>query len=207
MVLLDKNFASLEAEGSSKPVNGAAVVAPEVPSLLSSFIQSHKDVIRHRCVNLHRVRVRANGIRGNHAVSVDGHTLTTAAIVAAARFAAPVRLDESKRVKEGVEKARQVVQNKVDSGASVYGLSTGFGGSGKYSRSLAESFLILLQLIHVPTNLSLSAMLSSSTSTSACCPRIPILQRVSLSTTLPTPRPCPKHGLGKTIVTHPSAHF
>jgi len=51
MVLLDKNFASLEADAPSKPVDGTVVVAPEVPSLLSSFIQSHKDLIRHRCVD------------------------------------------------------------------------------------------------------------------------------------------------------------
>jgi len=68
--------------------------------------------------------------RTHHPVKVDGHTLSVAAIVAAARHAAPVRLDDSKRTKDRVESSRQVVVDKVASGASVYGLSTGFGGSG-----------------------------------------------------------------------------
>lgn len=63
-------------------------------------------------------------------MKVDGYTLSVAAIVAAARHAAPVRLDDSKRTKNRVEQSRQVVVDKVESGVSIYGLSTGFGGSG-----------------------------------------------------------------------------
>ena len=70
--------------------------------------------------------------RTHHPVKVDGHTLSVAAIVAAARHAAPIRLDDSKRTKDRVEKSRQVVVDKVESGASIYGLSTGFGGSGTF---------------------------------------------------------------------------
>jgi phenylalanine ammonia-lyase len=64
-------------------------------------------------------------------VRIDGHSLTTSAVVAAARYFASVELDDRKEIRQRVEKARQVVVDKVASGASIYGLSTGFGGSGK----------------------------------------------------------------------------
>ncbi|PPQ79955.1 hypothetical protein CVT25_003027 [Psilocybe cyanescens] len=83
------------------------------PTLLSKFIEAHKDLIKYK----------------TRPVKVDGQTLTTAAVVAAARHSASVKLDESKKVKERVDKSRQVVVDKVASGVSIYGLSTGFGGS------------------------------------------------------------------------------
>jgi len=64
---------------------------------------------------------------------IDGHTLTTAGIVAAARFHSEICLDESQHVKDRVLKSRKVISDKVESGASVYGLSTGFGGSGAFN--------------------------------------------------------------------------
>ncbi|KAH9485448.1 Phenylalanine ammonia-lyase [Psilocybe cubensis] len=83
------------------------------PTLLSKFIEAHKDLIKYR----------------THTVKVDGQTLTTSAVVAAARHSASVKLDDSKKVKERVDKSRQVVVDKVATGVSIYGLSTGFGGS------------------------------------------------------------------------------
>lgn len=71
-----------------------------------------------------------NSFRRTQSVKVDGYNLTTAAVVAAARYTASINLDYSKKVKERVDKSRQVVIDKVASGASIYGLSTGFGGSG-----------------------------------------------------------------------------
>lgn len=65
-------------------------------------------------------------------MTVDGHNLTVAAVVAAARYSATVKLDDSQAIKDRVQKSRQVVVDKVKSGASIYGLSTGFGGSGKF---------------------------------------------------------------------------
>ena len=115
--------------------------SPNIPQLgsqttplLSKFIEAQSEIWKHKYVfgsffsssstngNLHS--------RTHHPVKVDGHTLSVAAIVAAARHAAPIRLDDSKRTKDRVEKSRQVVVDKVESGASIYGLSTGFGGSG-----------------------------------------------------------------------------
>ena len=71
-----------------------------------------------------------NSLSRTHPVKVDGHSLTTAAIVAAARHLASVHLDDRREIKHAVESSRQVIVDKVASGASVYGLSTGFGGSG-----------------------------------------------------------------------------
>jgi phenylalanine ammonia-lyase len=69
--------------------------------------------------------------RNGKSVKVDGHTLSIAAVTAAARYNAVVDLDQSPLTKEQVAKSRAVIASKVESGASVYGLSTGFGGSGK----------------------------------------------------------------------------
>lgn len=63
-------------------------------------------------------------------VVVDGHTLSIPAVAAAARFAAPVALTDSEDVLERVIKSRRVIVDKVAAERSVYGVSTGFGGSG-----------------------------------------------------------------------------
>ncbi|CAA7259131.1 unnamed protein product [Cyclocybe aegerita] len=97
---------------SPYPLNRSAV-AHHSTSLLSKFIEAHKDTGKHR----------------HEPVKIDGHSLTTAAIVSAARHTTLISLDNMKRVKERVEKSRQVVVDKIASGASIYGLSTGFGGS------------------------------------------------------------------------------
>ncbi|EAU91203.2 phenylalanine ammonium lyase [Coprinopsis cinerea okayama7 len=86
----------------------------EEDSMLTRFLQSEREVARFR-----------NG----QPVVVDGHTLTTAGVVAAARFHAKIELDDCHRVKDRIAKSRKVISDKVDSGTSVYGLSTGFGGS------------------------------------------------------------------------------
>jgi phenylalanine ammonia-lyase len=64
-------------------------------------------------------------------VNVDGYSLSIVAVAAAARYNASVELDTSPATAERVSKSRKVVVDKVSSGISVYGLSTGFGGSGK----------------------------------------------------------------------------
>lgn len=69
--------------------------------------------------------------------------MTTAAIVAVARHLANVQLDDRKEIKLRVEKSRKIIDDKVATGASVYGLSTGFGGSG------AHFFLFLARLFEL----------------------------------------------------------
>lgn len=82
--------------------------------MLARFLQSEREVAR---------------FRGGQPVVVDGHTLTTAGVVAASRYHSRIELDDCHRVKDGVAKSRKVITDKVESGTSVYGLSTGFGGS------------------------------------------------------------------------------
>ncbi|KAL0566724.1 Protein pal1 [Marasmius crinis-equi] len=84
-------------------------------TLLSKFLQSHKELEGYKS--------------GKTTVKVDGTNLSIAAVAAAARYNADVVLDHSPQIKSLVAKSRAVIAAKVDSGASVYGLSTGFGGS------------------------------------------------------------------------------
>ena len=60
---------------------------------------------------------------------VDGQNLSIAAVTAAARYHASVSLDESPVLKAKIAKSRKVIVDKVDAGLSVYGVTTGFGGS------------------------------------------------------------------------------
>ncbi|TCD64556.1 hypothetical protein EIP91_003913 [Steccherinum ochraceum] len=62
-------------------------------------------------------------------VIVDGQTLSVAAVAAAARYSASVTLSDSADVKERIAKSRRVIVSKVAAETSVYGVSTGFGGS------------------------------------------------------------------------------
>ncbi|RXW24998.1 hypothetical protein EST38_g852 [Candolleomyces aberdarensis] len=118
MVLEGIHDASLDSMNGSPfpPFNNVRPNPVETKSstLLGQFITSQRELAKYK-----------NG----QTVVIDGHTLTTAGIVAAARHLAPVQLDESQHVKERVAKSRKVIADKVESGASVYGLSTGFGGS------------------------------------------------------------------------------
>jgi phenylalanine ammonia-lyase len=68
--------------------------------------------------------------RSGKPILANGQTLSIAAVTAAARHGTRVVLDDAPDIKEKVLKSRTVIAQKVDSGASVYGLSTGFGGSG-----------------------------------------------------------------------------
>lgn len=63
-------------------------------------------------------------------VLVDGQTLSIPAVAAAARYGAAVTLDSSSHIKDRVAKSRKVIVGKVDAQTSIYGVSTGFGGSG-----------------------------------------------------------------------------
>ncbi|KAF9012397.1 L-Aspartase-like protein [Cyathus striatus] len=83
-------------------------------TLLSKFVDANRELEKYK-----------NG----HPIKVDGHGLSVSAVAAAARYHASVELDSSAAVKERLAKSRKVIVDKVESGASVYGLSTGFGGS------------------------------------------------------------------------------
>jgi phenylalanine ammonia-lyase len=65
-------------------------------------------------------------------VSLDGYALTIPQVTAVARYHAHAQLDDSPVVRTRMEKSRAVVDKKLEKGTSVYGISTGFGGSGQY---------------------------------------------------------------------------
>ncbi|KAL1718892.1 L-Aspartase-like protein [Schizophyllum commune] len=97
-------------------VNGATTkrATAQANTLLASFLDSHREL---------------EAYKHGKPVLVDGDNLSVAAVAAVSRYNATVELDESPSIRERVKKSRQVIASKVDSGASVYGLSTGFGGS------------------------------------------------------------------------------
>lgn len=68
--------------------------------------------------------------RNGKSITIDGHTLSIPAVAAAARYNAHVTLDSSDSIKEKIKASRAVIDEKVASGTSIYGVSTGFGGSG-----------------------------------------------------------------------------
>ncbi|KAH9922067.1 phenylalanine ammonia-lyase [Fomitopsis serialis] len=82
--------------------------------LLSQFIISYQEL---------------QAYKSGKAVIVDGKTLSIPAVTAAARYGAAVALDENDELKEQVAKSRAVIVGKVNAETSVYGVSTGFGGS------------------------------------------------------------------------------
>ncbi|KAL0072708.1 transmembrane protein [Marasmius tenuissimus] len=103
-------------------------------SLLSKFIASHKEFETYQ---------------SGRPIKVDGETISIAAVTAAARHHASVGLDHSSDVKDRMEKSRKALADKVDNGISVYGVTTGFGGSAD-TRTSSPLLLghALLQMQH-----------------------------------------------------------
>ncbi|KAF7363164.1 Phenylalanine ammonia-lyase [Mycena venus] len=84
-------------------------------TLLTQFLAAHNELEAYR-----------NG----EPVIVDGQTLSIAAVTAASRdLGVNVALSTDKTIQERVRKSRDVINQKVERGVSVYGISTGFGGS------------------------------------------------------------------------------
>ncbi|KAJ3726952.1 L-Aspartase-like protein [Lentinula raphanica] len=98
---------------ASKPIKPMSTLPTELP-LLQHFIDSTAELEFYRC--------------GKN-VTVDGKGLSIAAVVAASRHAASIQLDLSPKTKDKVDQSRKTIADKVDNGISVYGVSTGFGGS------------------------------------------------------------------------------
>ncbi|KAJ7321625.1 phenylalanine ammonia-lyase [Mycena albidolilacea] len=62
-------------------------------------------------------------------IEIDGYSLSIPAVTAVARYSTPVVLKDSPTIRNRLQKARDVIVEKVDGNKSVYGVSTGFGGS------------------------------------------------------------------------------
>ncbi|KAJ7686468.1 L-Aspartase-like protein [Mycena rosella] len=91
------------------------VAAPSKPvTLLENFVASYKEL---------------EGYRSGTPVTLDGQTLSIAAVTAASRYNASVQLDGSPAIKNRVQRSRALIHKKVEEKSSVYGVSTGFGGS------------------------------------------------------------------------------
>ncbi|KAJ7153581.1 phenylalanine ammonia-lyase [Mycena crocata] len=82
--------------------------------LLSRFVKQHLELESYK-----------NG----KAIQVDGHSLSISAVAAVGRYNATVTLNDSPAIKDRIAKSRSVIVDKVNENKSVYGVSTGFGGS------------------------------------------------------------------------------
>jgi hypothetical protein len=133
-------------------------------------------------------------------VTVDGQTLSIAAVTATSRYHASVKLDGCPQIKERITKSRKVISDKINSGTSVYGVSTGFGGSGThlslYNRARNHILTLNVKLILVPTSLCFSEMPFFNTSTVVSCHPRQSLSMLCPSLTLFARPPCPNHGYG-----------
>jgi histidine ammonia-lyase len=85
------------------------------------------------------------GAAGGSAVVLDGSPLSVAEVVAVARHGAPVTV--ASEAAERMAPARAVVERIVAEGASVYGLTTGFGALAAVKVSPAEARRLQLSLV------------------------------------------------------------
>jgi phenylalanine ammonia-lyase len=130
--------------------------------------------------------------RNGKAVIVDGHSLSLPALVATSRHNAQVVLNGSTEIRARIQTSRDVITAKVETSKSVYGVSTGFGGSGKpnYGCPFNFSFMTLPADTRTPNTLALgnallqhqhAGILPSSTNV---LPSLPLLDPVA-STSMP----------------------
>ncbi|KAF7353930.1 Phenylalanine ammonia-lyase [Mycena venus] len=116
----------------------AAIPYSDAPSkletLLTNFLASYKEL---------------EGYRSGKPVVLDGKTLSIAAVTATSRYNASVQLDGSPTIKGRVQQGRDIIHKKVQEKSSIYGVSTGFGGSAdtRTDRPLVLGNA-LLQLLH-----------------------------------------------------------
>ncbi|KAJ7776524.1 L-Aspartase-like protein [Mycena maculata] len=97
------------------PSGAKSSPAPAPQTLLAKFLAGEREM---------------DAYRNGKPVIVDGQTLGISAVTAAARHIdVRVELSTDEAIQERVRKSREVIHQKVKKGVSVYGLSTGFGGS------------------------------------------------------------------------------
>ncbi|KAJ7125080.1 L-Aspartase-like protein [Mycena epipterygia] len=91
------------------------VNAPTKPvTLLANFLASYREL---------------ESYRSGKPVVLDGQTLSIAAVTAASRYSASVQLDGSPLIRGRVQRSSDLISKKVKEKSSIYGVSTGFGGS------------------------------------------------------------------------------
>ncbi|KAJ7089725.1 phenylalanine ammonia-lyase [Mycena belliarum] len=146
---------------SSVQTNGTHPTKP-VPlpfDLITRFIQQYLELESYR-----------NG----RVIEIDGNSLSIPAVVAAARCNAAVALKDSSSIRERIAKARSVIVGKVEANKSVYGVSTGFGGSAdtRTANTLALGSALLQHQV--------SGVLPSSTNTLSMLPLLDPLASMSM---------------------------
>ncbi|KAJ7647654.1 L-Aspartase-like protein [Roridomyces roridus] len=134
-------------------------VSTKPVTLLAKFLASQQDL---------------ESYRSGKPVVLDGQTLSIAAVTATSRYNASVKLDESPLIKNRVQQSRAVVHKKVEAKSSIYGVSTGFGGSAD-TRTDKPLVLgnALLQLLH-------AGVLPSSTAVPDALPLLDPLHSLSM---------------------------
>lgn len=100
--------------GLSAAASMHATPRPGPTDLLPRFIEQFRELEAYK--------------RGKSIV-IDGHSLSVPALVATARHSAPIVLNGSPEIRARIQKSRDVIVGKVETSQSVYGVSTGFGGS------------------------------------------------------------------------------
>lgn len=126
------NVVKVTATSTTQP--SAPTTLPSQSTLLSKFIASCKEFESYNT---------------GKSVRIDGENLSISAVTAAARYNTPVQLDTSSTVKDRMTKSRKALTDKIDNGLSIYGVTTGFGGSAD-TRTDAPLILghALLQMQH-----------------------------------------------------------
>jgi hypothetical protein len=123
--------------------------------------------------------------RHGKSIVIDGHSLSIPALVAVARHNAQIVLNDSPEIMAGIQKSRDVIVGKVETSQSVYGVSTGFGGSGMSSPPVSLFRLVthqrvFLKPIRVRPTLWLSEVPCCNTSMQVSCPRPQMSSLLSL---------------------------
>lgn len=121
--------------------------------LLSRFIAQHEELLSYKyvsCVAFVALCIAAAFnlysdtlifCRNGKPVVLNGQSLTVAGVVGVARYGALVALDDAPEIRERMAKSRSVLVGKVQGAKSVYGVSTGLGGSGTSSHSCFRRLL------------------------------------------------------------------
>jgi len=80
---------------------------------------------------------------------LNGQSLTVAGVVGVARYGTSVALDDTPETRERMAKSRSVLVGKVQAAKSVYGVSTGLGGSGTCSHSSFPAPAVISSCAHL----------------------------------------------------------
>ncbi|CAK5282408.1 unnamed protein product [Mycena citricolor] len=122
--------------------------APMPRTLLADFVASFNEL---------------QSYRSGRPVVLDGQNLSIAAVTAVSRYSAGVELDSSPQIKDRVQRSRDVIVKKVDGKSSIYGVTTGFGGSADTRTDqplvLGHALLQLLQAGVLPSSSAMPSAL------------------------------------------------